>query len=171
MFERIVRNVHVREVPVGKQHGNIALPAKVRVNVRADFDAVGTRGLECFDNVIRGTPEHPVCELDVRYVDAQLSLSADLDDLRKRFHEAIVLVAQMAHVRAAVACDNPRQFDQFPGRRVDAGFILEAGGQTDGPGLHVGIDEFLHAVDFARRRLSPVIVAHDGITDASMRRI
>ena len=75
-------------------------------------------------------------ELDVRDLHRDLRLAADAQDLVDRLPEVAVLAADVADVAAAVAAATFARSTTSGARGVDAGVVLEAGGEAERARLH-----------------------------------
>ena len=155
---------------VRHEDGDRRAPGVVGIGVGGDVDAARPRRLDQRNRLGRLAPHAHGAELDVGNLHRDVRAFADSDRFLQRVEALVRFVANMRHVDAAVAGDDPGELDQLRRLAVAADFVLEAARQPGRAFAHPLIDEQRHPRDLvgARRALEVVLhhlATHGGVPD------
>src|SRR5687768_152921 len=159
------------EVTLGKQNRQRRLPVGIGIDVGGDVDARRARPLERAQEAVRLPPQAPHRELDVRYLNREVRLTTDRDDLLDRCPEVAILASHVADVSTPERGGDLCQLDDLAGRRVDSGIVFEPGREPERAGRHLGPQKVLHATYLVGSRGATVVRAHHLLADRAVPRV
>ncbi|HEU4753280.1 MAG TPA: hypothetical protein VFU47_09250, partial [Armatimonadota bacterium] len=156
--QRLLPDGQVLEAPAGGHGRDGGGPEDVRIHVQADVQAVAVGAVDAVQH-LRGFPPHRTGgELDVGDLGRNAGLLRNPHQLVEGGEGAVAFIADVADVEAAGR--RLRAGGHFFRGRVDAGIVLQAGGEAERAGGHLLADPLPHPVDLFRAGGTAEVVAH-----------